>query len=164
MKVFIIVATTADGFIGQHAQHLATEWTSAEDKKMFMRMTKEAGTMVMGSTTYATIGRPLPGRRTIVYNEAPIDGVETTSEAPTDLVNRLEAEGVKTLAICGGSSIYTQFMRAGLVDELYIDVEPIFFGEGIKLFNTPVEAKLRLISIEKLNDQGTTLHHYAVEK
>ncbi|MEK7152944.1 MAG: dihydrofolate reductase, partial [Patescibacteria group bacterium] len=83
---------TADGFIGRDASHLS-DWTSPEDKKLFIRLTKEAGVMVMGSRTFATIGRALPGRKTIVYTSKPEDfvmeGVEATSETPADLVARL---------------------------------------------------------------------------
>ncbi|HUC90160.1 MAG TPA: dihydrofolate reductase family protein [Patescibacteria group bacterium] len=164
MRVFITVAMTADGFIAQHADHLATQWTSKADKRQFVRLTKEAGTMVMGLRTYLTFGHPLPGRRNIVYSDQPVESVETTTETPQDLVRRLESEGVETLAVCGGASIYTQFMQAGVVDEVYIDVEPVVFGNGISLFNTSLDVKLRLISAEPLNEQGTVLHHYAVEK
>ncbi len=164
MRVFITVAMTADGFIAQHADHLATQWTSKADKSLFVRLTKEAGTFVVGYRTYQTYGKPLPGRRNIVYYNGKIEGAETTTEDPRDLVKRLDSEGVKTLAVCGGASIYTQFMQAGVVDEIYIDREPVLFGSGVTLFNAPIDAKLRLISAEPLNEQGTVLHHYAVEK
>lgn len=164
MRVFIIVATTIDGYIGLTQDHNATQWTSKEDTRTFVRMTKEAGTFVVGYNTFKTFAKPLAGRRNIVYYDGEIEGVETTTESPQDLIARLESEGVTTLAVCGGASIYTQFMKAGVVDELYIDVEPVIFGDGIKLFNEPIDAKLRLLSSEQLNEQGTTLRHYAVEK
>jgi dihydrofolate reductase len=61
MKVFVIAALSADGFIAQAEDHVA-DWTGTEDKKLFVQLTKEAGIMVMGSKTLATIGRALPGR------------------------------------------------------------------------------------------------------
>jgi dihydrofolate reductase len=164
MKVFIIAATTVDGFIGRDAEHLATTWTSEVDKRIFSQLTKQAGTIVMGSRTYATIGRPLPGRRTIVCTTQQIDGVETTSKTPKELVEQLKAEGVQELAVCGGAYVYSQFMQAGVVDELYLDVEPVVFGAGVPLFGQPLQAKLQLLSSQKLNDGGTTLNHYAVLK
>jgi dihydrofolate reductase len=51
MKVFLIAAVTADGFIGRDASHLA-DWTSPEDKKLFRKLTTEAGVVVMGSKTF----------------------------------------------------------------------------------------------------------------
>lgn len=166
MKVFLIAAVTADGYIGRDEKHTA-DWTSPEDKKLFVRLTKEAGVMVMGSRTFATIGRALPGRRTIVYTTHPEnitqDGVEATTETPNDLVSRLASQGTNGVAVCGGASIYTLFMQAGVVDELYLTVEPKLFGAGVGLFSGKIEYDLTLLSADKLNEHAV-LFHYAVNK
>lgn len=166
MKVFIIAAVTADGFIGRNSGHSA-DWTGGEDKKVFVRLTKEAGTMVMGSRTFATIGRALPGRRNIVLTSRPeeikVEGVEATAETPEELVKRLANEGVKTLAVCGGAGIYSAFMQAGLIDELYLTYVPVVFGQGITLFNSELDAKLELKEQTKLSD-GAILLHYKLQK
>lgn len=165
MKVFIIAATTADGFIGRDSGHTA-DWTGAEDKRVFVRLTKEAGVMVMGSRTFATIGRALPGRRNIVYTSRPNDikakDIETTNETPTVLLRRLKNEGAKAVAICGGTSIYDLFMREGLVDEVYLTVVPKLFGKGVSLFASVLDIDLLLQEVTKLGD-GSLLLHYTVK-
>jgi len=165
MRIFIIAAVTADGFIGKHSLH-GSDWTSHEDKKLFVRLTKEAGTMVMGSRTFETIKRALPGRRTIVLTSHPdavrVEGVEATDSSPAELVARLEKEGVTALAVCGGATVYAQFMEAGLVNELYLTVEPLLFGKGIPLFSSELNNTLRLLDFEQLN-QNSILLHYAVQ-
>lgn len=165
MRIFMIAAVTADGFIGRHAAHEAG-WTTKEDKRTFVELTKEAGTMIFGSTTFKTIGRALPGRRMIVMtsqpdNQSATEDVEFSSESPTDLINRLEGEGVQAIAICGGAKIYTAFMQAGLIQEVYLTVEPILFGTGISLFAAELDQKLELITSQPLN-QHTLLQHYKV--
>lgn len=164
-KIFIIVAVSADGFIAKDANHYAG-WSSKEDKAFFARRTKEAGVIVMGSRTFDTIGRPLPGRRTIVLTSRPDayanSGAEATSESPSTLIERLSAENVSEVAICGGTQVYSQLISSGLVDELYITVEPVLFGSGLMLFNTPYDVPLRLISEEALNENSRLLH-YAVQ-
>lgn len=166
MKVFIIAALTADGFIGRDSGHTA-DWTGGEDKKVFTRLTKEAGVMVMGSRTLATIGRALPERRTIVYTSRPddiaIEGVEPTNEPPAELLKRLENEGAKAVAIAGGASIYRMFMEAGLVDELYLTYVPILFGQGVTLFSGELSSRLELLDETKLSD-GAVVLHYIVKK
>jgi dihydrofolate reductase len=165
MKVFIIAAMSADGFIARREDDISTDWTSKEDRKLFVELTKQAGVMVMGSTTYHTIGRPLPGRRNIVYNRTPIDheGVETTSESPAELVKRLESEGHSELAVCGGATIYDMFLQAGVVDELYLSIEPVLFATGVPLLKGGGGKELRLLDHKKLND-NTILMHYEVKK
>ncbi len=166
MKVFIIAAITADGFIGRDSGHSA-DWTGKADKKVFVRLTKEAGVMVMGSKTFATIGRALPGRRTIVYTSRPeklkVEGVEATNEPPKVLLARLEKEGAQAVAICGGATIYDLFMREGLVDELYLTVVPIVFGSGVTLFASEQTVNLELLNLTALED-GAILLHYAAKK
>lgn len=164
MKVFLIAAITADGFIARETNELAN-WTSKEDKKLFVELTKRAGVMVMGRTTFETIGRPLPGRKTIVYThrDVEIDGVEVTDDTPANLIHRLHIEGYKEVAICGGSAVYTQFMQAGVVDELYLSVEPVVFGSGVPLFAGLLDVQLRLLESRPLND-NVVLMHYEVEK
>ncbi len=166
MRIYAVVALTLDGFIGRYSGHFA-DWTGDEDKKVFVRLTKEAGVMVMGSKTFATIGRALPDRRNIVMTSRPdeikVEGVETTSETPEELVKRLSKEGVENLAVIGGAGIYTSFMKAGLMDELYITYIPVVFGKGIGLFNDELDAKLTLHHQTTLDD-GSVLLHYIVKK
>lgn len=163
MKVFLIAALSADGFIAKHEKHLATDWTSAEDKKFFTERTKKAGVVVMGSTTYETFLKPLKDRLNVVYSRDKVyEGVETTQQGPQELINELEGRGYEEVAICGGATIYTLFAGAGLIQEMYLTVEPIVFGQGVSLFKKPIEQKLALQSLEKLNNQGTILLHYGV--
>ncbi len=164
MKVFIIAAITADGFIARSTNELAN-WTSPEDKQHFTTMTKQAGVMVMGRTTYDTIGRALPDRKSVVYTSRPLDDpeVETTQESPADLLARLQAEGFSEVAICGGAAIYDMFLQAGVVTELYLTIEPILFGQGVSLYSQAVDTRLKLMDVSKLNDD-VLLVRYEVQK
>jgi dihydrofolate reductase len=57
-----------------------------------------------------------------------------TSSSPTQIVERVAALGFSELAVCGGTSVYTQFLEAGLIHTMYLTVEPVVFGQGIPLF------------------------------
>lgn len=162
MKIFIIAAISADGFIAKNKSELIN-WTSKEDKEFFRTMTKRSGVMVMGGNTFRTFKSPLPGRRTIVYTRSGIDNpeVEITDLQPQDLVDQLKSEGVSELAICGGSSIYGMFLRAGVVTDVYLTIEPLLFGAGINLFDSDINVKLELAEFKNLNE-STILAHYKV--
>ena len=165
MKTFLIAAVTADGFIARNSSHLAS-WTSKEDKQFFVEKTKKAGVVVMGLNTFKTMGKALPGRQNIVY--APpgtaLEGVEITQDDPKTLLAKLEQKGFKEVAICGGATIYTMFMEAGLVDKLYLTIEPILFGSGIHLFNKELDKKLELQSMQKLNEQSVLLEYNVIKE
>jgi dihydrofolate reductase len=166
MKVFIIAALTADGYIGLDASHRATSWTTNADKAFFVRRTKEAGTVVMGRKTFDTFGKPLKDRRLIILTKnsasVAVEGVESSDESAAQLVARLKSEGVKELAVCGGASVYSQFIEAGLVDEIYLTIMPKVFGRGVPLFGAPLDINLELISSELLDDGNSVLVQYRV--
>nr|AIA10487.1 dihydrofolate reductase [uncultured bacterium]AIA10878.1 dihydrofolate reductase [uncultured bacterium] len=165
MKVILVAALSADGFIGRTADHHA-DWTGSADKKLFVKLTKEAGVMVMGRATFNTIGRALPERRTIVYTRQPnsitVPGIDTTQLEPAELLRQLKDDGYTRVAICGGSQIYGLFMKAGLVTDLYLTYTPIVFGRGIPLFDQPLAARLKLINTQDLGEEAV-LHHYELQ-
>lgn len=163
--VFIIAALTADGFIGKNNSHFAN-WTSKEDKTFFVEMSKKAGVVVMGLNTFNTIKKPLKDRVNIVYSEEKIhcEGVETTSKKPKKLLEELYKRGFKEVAIAGGSQIYTLFMEAGLVDALYLTIEPLVFGSGISLFNKKIDKKLELKNIQKIGKQTLILEYIVIKE
>ena len=171
MNVFIITAISADGFIARDSHHPAV-WTSKEDKKRFVELTKRAGVVVMGLNTYRTLPKPLKDRLNIVYSNdtdfnakvqaEKVENLEITSADPKDLIQDLEKRGFKEVAICGGSQIYTTFMKTGLVHSLYLTIEPILFGQGMNIFKESGEYNLELIS-SQTTPTGTILLEYKVK-
>lgn len=164
INTFIIAAQSLDGFIGPKNHTNSMSWTSGADKEFFKKKTKEAGVIIMGRTTFETIGKALPERKMIVYTSKPlnIEGVEATQEQPAILLKKLEDEGYSSVAICGGSSIYSLFLESGLVNELFITIEPIIFGEGVPLFSKENKVNLKLISSTPL-EEDVFLLNYKIE-
>jgi len=161
ITAFIVAAETADGFIARKAHDLVT-WSSRDDKKRFVELTKKAGVIVMGSTTFKTLPFPLKDRVNIVYSRShQFEGAETVTDEPADLLKKLESRGFAEVAICGGSEIYTKFMEAGVISKLYLTIEPIMFGAGITLFNKPIDVRLALVS-SVTTESGTIFNEYDV--
>lgn len=168
MHTFLIAALTADGFIAKDKNQNSTRWTSKEDANFFSEKTKEAGVVVMGRTTFETINRPLPGRKIYVYTSRPLSGflpeeVEATKLSPAELIAKIGSEGYTKVAICGGAKVYTQFMQEDLIDTIYLTIEPVLFGAGVRLFDQEIMAKIRLKNRLLLSDQTTVLE-YEVQK
>jgi len=161
MIVTLIAAISADGKIAQRADQKSTDWTSKEDFDFFVSKTKEIGTVVMGRKTFETIGKPLRERRTIVMTRdrrGGVEGVDYTGESPRELVERLSKDGVERLALCGGAQVYGAFLKEGLVDELYLTVEPVLFGEGVPFAVGFDRVDLKLLETSMLGTQSVLLH------
>ena len=51
-------------------------------------------------------------------------------------------------------------MKENLIDEIILDVEPLIFGKGIKLFSEGnFEAKLELLEVRKISDNVVQLRY-----
>lgn len=94
--------------------------------------------------------------------------IYTTQLSPQELVSQLDKAGVRELAVCGGASIYQQFLEAGVVDTLYLTIEPVMFGDGVKLVGEIGEIGelgiqgFQLQDVRRLGDEGTVLLSYKV--
>jgi len=138
MKIVLMIAQTVDGIIGRDSNHLV-DWSSKADKQSFVSETKKHGVVIMGRTTYDTIGRPLPDRLNLIltstpekYRQAEIpDLLEYRSGSPPEIVQYLESQGKDSAVLAGGARTNAQFLSAGLVDELLISIEPLLFGQGL---------------------------------
>lgn len=173
MEVFLIAAQTIDGFIARHANDRSFDWTSPEDKQFYVSKIKEADAIVIGRTSFATFSRYPKNSRWIVYTSRPEEFVnpkpevikaEGTNEDPVALIERLKHEGCQKVAITGGASIYSMFMKAGLITKLYITVEPVLFGEGVKLLSEPIATatdQLELQACHRLSDHTVVLEYVA---
>jgi dihydrofolate reductase len=172
MNIFIIAAQTLDGYIGRNSNDPAI-WTSKEDKKRFVELTKDAGVVIMGSNTFKTLPKPLKDRLNIIYtrNKNMLAGylieedrkVEITDKEPSELIKDLKERGFKKVAICGGSQIYSMFLKAGLVNTMYLSIEPVLFGHGVGMFNTSVPKNIKLeLTRSTFTENGAVFLDYKV--
>jgi dihydrofolate reductase len=102
--VSIIVAADERGGIGRRG---TLPWHLPEDLKRFKALTM-GKPIVMGRKTWDSIGRPLPGRRSLVVSRQPgfaRDGVEVFASLESAL--RAAADGPEVCVI-GGAEIYRQ--------------------------------------------------------
>jgi len=115
MKKCIIVAVAENNGIGVKG---ALPWHLPGDLKYFKETTR-GYPVIMGRTTYFSIGRPLPGRLNIVLNLGgdPIEGVSCVYSFE-EAYAVAAASGAEKCFIIGGASVY----RAALpdMDTLYI--------------------------------------------
>ena len=77
------------------------------------------------------------------------DGVESA------IHQAKKAAGNKDVVICT-PSILQQALKAGLVDEIHVDVAPMLLGGGVSLFNHPGAGPTNLECIHAIQAQGVT--------
>lgn len=169
MHITIIMTQTLDGKIGKDRDHIA-DWSSKADKKAFAAESKKLGVIIMGSSTFDTIKRPLPERLNIILTSQPEkykeyeqpDVLEFFNGSPAEVVKMLESRGHQTAALGGGAKTNAAFLKAGLVDEILLSITPLIFGRGISLAEgEDLDLKLELLETNML-DEATLQLRYKV--
>lgn len=174
MHVTLAMVMSLDGKTTKGSIADSGEWASPEDQTVFRSLIANHDTVVMGSTTYKTVRdrlRPNTKNPRIILTRTPEKyaddvrpGLTFTSDSPEELIARARKDNQSVLLV-GGSQTNARFFDAGMIDELFVTVEPQIFGAGLP-FTGEVHhpCTLTLLSVKQLNDVGTLLLHYRVTK
>lgn len=174
MKVIIVAVVSANGKLTRGNDPDIYRWTSKKDQDFFFSLISKSKLIVMGSGTYQSVKPNIKNKKSrlrIVLTRSPekykheqIPGVlEFSSETPRQLYDRMI--DYTEMLLVGGAKVYSSFMKAGLVDEIYLTIEPVVFSSGKPLFNDDdFETDLELLSMEQLNTKGTLLLKYRILK
>ena len=165
MEVILLMAMTLDGKIARDSRQLV-DWTGKADKQYFVRVTREAGVVIMGSKTFDTIGKPLPGRKNIVMTRNPDrtskeENLIFTDQSPGQILNGLKQEGFERVALIGGAIVNSLFAREKLITQIHVTLVPELFGRGLSLFRDSLDVSLELVENREI-DPGHLLLVYRV--
>lgn len=111
--IALIVAMTPDRVIGREGR---IPWNIPGEQKRFKELTM-GHTIVMGRRTYEEIGRPLPGRRTIVVSTTK-NFDQPGCRTAGSLTEALALSAGEDVYISGGSRLYEEALP--LADALYL--------------------------------------------
>lgn len=169
MNITIMFLQSLDGYIAKSSTDNLS-WGSKEDKQFLWNKVNEIGTIVVGRKTYDKLPKHmLKGIETYVLsrnkqisenhilNESKIHVLNCSV---TELYSYLEKQK-KSAVVIGGQETISQFLKENLVDELFITVAPILFGQGIKAFTSEnnQHIQLKLSSIKTISNDEILLHY-----
>ena len=127
----------------------------------------------MGRNTYLAASKsgyfPFPDTLNIVVSHQQIenkwgDKVVITNKSPKEIIRMLEQKGFAVVFLAGGGQLNTSFIKENIIDEIYLDVEPLIFGKGMGVFaKGDFEVELELLETKRLNSNTVQLH-YRVSK
>lgn len=150
------MAISANGIIATETGD--EEFLSHENWKKFCELAREFGNFVVGRKTYEAVKKwdggynfdDLIGVEKIVISQdqnLKLDEGYTLANSPQDALAKLSQKGFKKVLVTGGANSNSAFAKANLLDEIILNVEPVFIGKGIPLFAPQdFEIKAKLIS------------------
>lgn len=152
MKPFqAIAAMSLNRVIGRAGR---IPWHLPEDFKWFKQMTM-GHVLVMGRTTFQSIGRALPGRETIVLTRSgwTHPGIQTAGSLES---LSLAAGDLRTVFICGGAEVYRQALPR--CSDLFLTVVPRTIPDGDAFF-PPFEDDFVLNELLRETPEFSVLHY-----
>ena len=127
--------------------------------------------VLMGRKTYelgleAGVTSPYPTLDQYVFSRS----METSLDADVTLVKHDAASFVqdlkkgegKAIWLCGGADLAGTLMRAALIDQLIVKLNPVLFGSGIPLFSGSVEMTNLQLTKTQAFGGGQVILYYTV--
>jgi dihydrofolate reductase len=159
-RVSIIVAIAKNGVIGSTKTN-SLLWSIPEDFKHFKDITM-GHPIIMGRKTFQSIGRPLPGRTSIVISSdpKPVHPDAIMADSLEDALAKAAKLDQKEVFIIGGGQIYS--MSLPFTDRIYatvVDIAPegdVFFPD-YSMFS-------KVISKRESKDENYSYTFYELEK
>lgn len=169
-RVIAGMTISLDGFVADQngsAGRLYPDFATLPDSDFMHALVAETGAVLMGRRTFEGADDPdsyaddyefqvplfvvthhppaaAPKQNECLTFTFVTDGVESAVAQAT------AAAGDRAVTVVGGASLIQELLLAGLVDELDIDVMPVFLGGGLRLFE---HAELERIQLQKLRVQ-----------
>ena len=172
MKIAIYIAISANGMIS-NARNVP-DWLSQEYGEGLVEICHDKKAVIMGKTTYNILAPdylPLKDEGTTIVltsktEEKPANKtVVFTKQSPAEIITLLEEREHKEAVIIGGTQTISEFFNQGLVDEVLLVMEPVFFGKGLPLFGeAEFESRLKLKNWTKINPNSIQLHYEVLKQ
>ena len=167
MNISIYLASSVNGLISNRSN--VPNWLSQEYGRGFVEICQRTKAVIMGRTTYDILSPdhlPLQQDGTLLVrthgtSATPAQpNVVFTDGPPPGIVELLTARGHDEAVIIGGTQAVSDFVKAGLVNQMYLVVEPVLFGAGLPILrDVDVDHQLTLLDVRKLGPNTVQLHY-----
>lgn len=171
-KVIYGGACSLDGFFA--GPDGALDWLhfSKDVQEVMARSWASTDTILMGRKTWEGAagsggGGAMKGIKSYVFSrtltKVPGKGVELVTADAGEFVRQLKAQPGKDIMVMSGGNFATSLLKAGVIDEIGLNVHPVLLGSGVPAFlDAGGRTKLELTECRQL-DGRCVLVTYAVK-
>jgi dihydrofolate reductase len=164
MKVILYMAVSLNGMIAKSDDN--TSWISREEWNSYSSVIRTAGNLIVGHRTYGILTKQPEFSELKDVKLVIVAQEKFKTLASNHLVANSPKEALRLLGdfqevvVAGGGALNASFVEENLVDEIFIDIEPIILGKGIPLFRDKnFERNLKLLGQKKITDNEIQLHY-----
>ncbi|MFH0818576.1 MAG: dihydrofolate reductase [Patescibacteria group bacterium] len=164
IKYILLAAISLDGKIAQSKKQ-ASNWTSLEDKKHLKNVLDKCDVCIIGNNTYKISQKALAKRNCIVLTKK-IKDIKVSNNncayinpQKLNVQKYIKQKQYSIICILGGTQVYNWALENNFIDEMYLTIEPVIFGQGLSLIDLKLinPAKFKIFQVKKLNPAGSLL-------
>ena len=154
------MAQTVNGYIAR--ENYDEDFLSHQNWKVFIKLAEDIGLFIVGRKTYEEVKKwkeynfdSVKAKKIIVSRgkQSKLETGYVSANSPKDALDKASKLGFTKVLLTGGGTLNGAFIKAGLVDEIIINIEPFVLGRGIRIFSEETfENKLQLLKVKKLNE------------
>ena len=168
MKVILYMAITANGFIAKTNDD--TSFVSKEECDSYSAAVRKAGNVIIGHRTYDIITKQpefqeFKDVKVVIISNKPFETIAKNHivvDSPKKALALLN--GFENVTVAGGAILNASFLKDNLIDEIYLDVEPVLLSKGIPLINgSDFEKHLRLLGTKQITENEIQLHYQVIK-
>jgi dihydrofolate reductase len=173
-KVIYGAACSLDGFIGTPDGNMDWLHWSKDVHDYMAAFWPRVDAMIMGRKTWEVanamggggeeISRELAHVSSYVFSrtlESIPKGAQLVKEDAGDFVRAMKRKPGRDICVFGGGEFAGSLFRAGVIDEVGLNIQPVLLGSGIPFFRDTGRNKLKLIENRTI-DGGCILATYQV--
>lgn len=164
MKIILYMAISLNGMIAKSDDD--TSWISKEEWDSYSLAVRTAGNLIVGHRTYNILTKQSEFSEFKDVKLVVVTQEDFQTLAQNHLVAHSPKEALELLPnseqiiVAGGGALNASFVEENLVDEIYIDIEPIILGQGIPLFRDKnFEHSLKFIGQKQISANEIQLHY-----
>lgn len=174
METIAIVVMSLDGCLTKHDTD-GPDFASPADQNFFRRTLATFDCALMGGASYRAareriLANPRPNHLRMVLTRTPANyqqdakpgALEFRSDEPAEALVRLRTRGLQRCALVGGARLITGALTAKLLDQLWITVEPVVFGQGRRLVEGALNAHFELLGAGSIGPNTLLLRYRPV--
>jgi dihydrofolate reductase len=181
-RVIAGMTMSLDGFINDRngdVSRLYPDFDALRESDAVQEAMERTGAVVMGRRSYDMANGDFTGYEfqtpIFVLTHRPPDQVAkgendklsftfVTDGIESAIAQAKAAAGDKDVTVVGGASTIQQCIKTGLVDELEIDLRPIFLGDGTRLFDGLGDTSVEMETIRVTESPAVTHLRFRVVK
>lgn len=143
-----------------------TSWISKEEWDSYSAAVRVAGCLIVGRRTYHILTEQpeftdFKDVKLVAVSRENFEVLASNhfiARSPKEALELLK--NFKEVILAGGGTLNASFLAENLVNEIYLDIEPVILGEGIPVFkDKDFERELKLLGQKKITDNVIQLHY-----